>query len=56
MVGPGGRLVVNAGCVPQARVGGGGLRLTGESTTDPTRVTCRVCKVLPSYRRAIRNP
>ena len=58
MVGGGGKLVENAGCIPDARLGQGaygeGAKTAYHSATtdDPGKVTCPVCKCLPSWRRA----
>ena len=52
MVGPGGHLVTNAGCLPDARLGHTArTAATNPTTDDPAAVTCPVCQCLPSYRR-----
>ena len=53
ITGPGVRLVANAGCQPDARLGVTSRTAVAKVTDNPERVTCRICKALPSYRRAV---
>ena len=53
MVGSGGRLVTNAGCIPDARLGVSTTTGQSRMTSKPEDVTCPVCQALPSYRAAM---